>query len=180
MRVYQRVDKLCEKCGVGFSVPHYRREKARFCCASCRSASVAAQHLNNGPKPWAAKNLQGHRHKSTSRFTKGRTPWNYGIKGTHLSPKSEFKKGRASDSRAEIGDVRERKCKGGHQRAFVKVSEPSGWRERAKVVWEQHNGPIPKGYVIHHKDRDTLNDKVENLEALTRADHINEHRSELR
>ena len=63
-------------------------------------------------------------------------------------------------------------------RAFIKISEPSGWRERARMVWEEVNGTIPKGNVIHHKDRDTLNDCAKNLEAMTRAEHINEHRGE--
>ena len=58
------------------------------------------------------------------------------------------------------------------------MSDPSGWRERAKVVWEEANGPIPKGCVIHHKDRDTLNDIAHNLEAMTRAEHLAEHRAE--
>jgi len=176
MRVYQRSDKVCEQCGADFTVPYYRREKARFCCASCRSAFIAAEHLNKGPKPWAAKNLEGHRHKSTSCFPKGNKPWNAGVKGIHLSPETEFPKGQQSHKRAEIGAVRIRKCKGDHLRAFVKVSEPSGWRERARVVWEYHNGRVPKGYVIHHKDRDTLNDEIGNLQAMTRAEHIEEHR----
>lgn len=66
------------------------------------------------------------------------------------------------------------------RRAFVKVANPSEWRERAKINWEKENGPIPAGRVIHHKDRDVLNDAIENLAALTRAEHINEHRTELR
>jgi hypothetical protein len=180
MRVYQRADKVCEQCGVVFTVPHYRRQKARFCSAKCKGAFIAAKHLNKGPKPWAAAILAKHRHKSTSRFPKGHTPWNAGVKGIHLSPETEFQKGQPSHKRAEIGAVRIRKCKGDQLRAFVKVSDPSGWRERAKVVWEQHNGPIPKGYVIHHKDRDTLNDGIDNLQALTRAEHIEDHRGDWR
>ena len=40
-------------------------------------------------------------------------------------------------------------------------------------VWEFHNGPIPKGYEVHHKDENTLNNDPSNLEAIT----ISEHRS---
>jgi len=178
VRNYNRVEKKCEQCGADFNVPHYRRNKAKFCCASCRSAFIAAAHLNKGSKPWAAKNLDGHRHKSTSRFSKGNTPWNAGAKGIHLSAETEFKKGRPSERRAEVGAVRIRKCKGDQLRAFVKVSEPGGWRERAKVVWEQHHGAIPRGHVIHHKDRDTLNDEIGNLQSMTRAEHIEEHRGD--
>ena len=100
------------------------------------------------------------------------------MKGIRLSPKTEFKKGMVSDKRAPVGEVRERKTKGGVVRAFVKVAEPNVWQVRAKVVLEQHNGPLPRGYVIHHKDRNPLNDDLENLQAMTRAEHIEEHRNE--
>ena len=176
MRNYTRAQKVCETCSAEFSVPHYRREKARFCSNTCKAAWVAKNYLNTGPKPWAAANLDGHRHKSKRNF--GGEPWNKGMKGIRLSPKTEFKKGMVSDKRAPVGEVRERKAKGGVVRAFVKVAEPNVWQVRAKVVWEQHNGPLPRGYVIHHKDRNPLNDDLENLQAMTRAEHIEEHRNE--
>jgi hypothetical protein len=33
--------------------------------------------------------------------------------------------------------------------------------------------------VIHHHDRNSLNDELENLRALTRKEHADEHRHEL-
>jgi len=42
-------------------------------------------------------------------------------------------------------------------------------------VWEEVNGPIPKGYEIHHKDFNKLNWNLENLELLTRMDHRRIH-----
>ncbi len=40
-------------------------------------------------------------------------------------------------------------------------------------VWITENNlkEIPKGYVIHHKDGDSLNDNIENLEILTDSEH---------
>ena len=178
MRNYTRTQKICETCGGDFSVPHYRKDKARFCSAACRSSWVAQNHLNKGPKPWAALNLDGHRHKSKSRFKQGQAPWNKGMSGIQLSPDTQFKPGRDSERRAPVGEVRERKTKGGVIRAFVKVAEPNVWQARAKLVWERHNGPLPRGMVIHHKDRNPLNDAPENLQAMTRAEHIEEHRNE--
>ena len=178
MRNYTRAQKVCETCDKDFSVPHYRKDKARFCSAACRSSWIAKTHLNKGSKPWAALNLDGHRHKSGSRFKQGQAPWNKGMSGIHLSPDTQFKPGRKSDRRAPIGEVRERKTKGGVVRAFVKVADPNVWQARAKVVWERHNGQLPRGMVIHHKDRNPLNDEPENLQAMTRAEHIEEHRNE--
>lgn len=116
----------------------------------------------------------------TGQFKPGQTSWNKGVKGLHLSPATEFKKGRQSLRKMPIGSVTIRQRKRDKKpRAWVKIAEPNIWRERAKVVWEDARGPLPKGYVIHHRDRDTLNDALHNLQALTRAEHINEHRHDL-
>ena len=38
-------------------------------------------------------------------------------------------------------------------------------------VWEHHNGSIPDGWDIHHKDEDRENNKIGNLECLPKAEH---------
>lgn len=45
-------------------------------------------------------------------------------------------------------------------------------------VWENINGPIPKGMDIHHKDGNKDNNEVENLEMLSRSDHQKIHAQE--
>ena len=42
-------------------------------------------------------------------------------------------------------------------------------------IWEKTNGPIPKGYSIHHIDGNKLNNKIENLEMLTHSEHHKKH-----
>jgi hypothetical protein len=81
-------------------------------------------------------------------------------------------------NRLPVGSIRIRKNSNNH-RAYIKVSEPSNWRERAKIVWEKANGSIPAGFVIHHVDGDPLNDSIENLALATRKDHMNIHRPTL-
>ena len=44
-----------------------------------------------------------------------------------------------------------------------------------QVVWEHHNGPIPEGHHVHHKDENTLNNDPGNLECLPRAVHLAGH-----
>ena len=45
-------------------------------------------------------------------------------------------------------------------------------------VWEMSHGLIPDGYDVHHKDGDRHNNDLDNLELLTKAEHIEHHRQE--
>lgn len=177
LRNHNRAHKVCEICEGAFTVPHYRRDRARFCSKSCRSAAIAREHLNKGRKPWAARNLDGHRHKSSSRFQEGHKPWNAGMKGLHLSPETEWKPGRESDRRLPFGTVTIRTDKAGKPRAWVKT--PDGWVPRAQAAYIAKYGAIPNGRVLHHSDGDTLNDRPSNLVPVTRPEHIAEHREDL-
>ena len=42
-------------------------------------------------------------------------------------------------------------------------------------VWINHFGAIPKGMDIHHKDGDKGNNEIENLEMMSRSDHLKRH-----
>lgn len=116
-----------------------------------------------------------------AKFMNGHKPWNKGLKGINLSPDTQFKPGCESNRKLPLGSVtvRHRKREK-HPRAWVKIAEPNVWRERARVVYEKKNGPVPRGFVIHHIDRDPLNDRPENLVAMSRRDHALEHEQDLR
>lgn len=67
-------------------------------------------------------------------------------------------------------------------RAWVKIQHGLGrqnWKPRAVLVWEKLNGPVPDSYVVHHENRDTLDDRPANLRLQTRAEHMDEHRHDL-
>lgn len=42
-------------------------------------------------------------------------------------------------------------------------------------VWINHHGAIPPGMDIHHKDGNPDNNEIENLEMLSRSDHLKKH-----
>lgn len=44
-------------------------------------------------------------------------------------------------------------------------------------VWEYYNGPIPKGYEVHHKDFNKANNDISNLILLTISEHRKLHAS---
>lgn len=44
-----------------------------------------------------------------------------------------------------------------------------------KMIYEESHGPVPLGFVIHHKDGDKRNNEIENLIALPRGEHTRLH-----
>ena len=118
---------------------------------------------------------KGSKPNSTT-FKKGFAPWNKGKKGIHLSPLSEFKKGQPGINHKNVGTKTIRIDKSHKKRCFIKISEPNIWIEYARFVWVQCNGEIPKGYLIHHIDGDSLNDIIDNLSLVTRKAHFEIHK----
>jgi HNH endonuclease. len=46
------------------------------------------------------------------------------------------------------------------------------------AVWEAHNGPLPAGCHVHHRDGNWSNNAPENLECVTRLEHAARHKGE--
>lgn len=44
------------------------------------------------------------------------------------------------------------------------------WRYLSRVVWEEHNGPIPEGMCISFKDGDNMNCDISNLMMITKSE----------
>lgn len=42
-----------------------------------------------------------------------------------------------------------------------------------RLIWTAFVGPIPEGYVIHHRDHDGCNNRLENLEMMTQRENCN-------
>ena len=123
--------------------------------------------------------LVGNQHAAGSgpnrtSFKKGLVPWNKDLKGIHLSPATEFKKGQKSLRRMPEGTITQRKHKGDGFRNWIKIGDHC-WVEFAKSIWQLQHGAIIPGDVIHHMDGDSLNDHLDNLIAMPRADHPTFH-----
>ena len=92
-----------------------------------------------------------------------------------------FSKGRDNGRKVDIGTVTIRRDKSGRSRAWVKIADNGNsydWKLRAVVVWESKHGPLKPGKLVHHKDRDTLNDSIRNLQEMTRSEHLAEHKKD--
>ena len=67
---------------------------------------------------------------------------------------------------------------GKHSRRYFWGRRESGDKKKVALhvaVWEHHNGPVPDGYVVHHKDGNPLNNDVANLECVTISHHCEIH-----
>lgn len=102
----------------------------------------------------------------TGRFTKGQTSWNKGKSfcAGGRSAETRFKKGNRPVNHRPVGS--ERISKDGY--VEVKVEEPRKWRFKHLVVWEEHYGPVPDGYIVTFRDNDKTNINPENLMLMTR------------
>jgi hypothetical protein len=45
------------------------------------------------------------------------------------------------------------------------------------AIWEAKYGPVPRGYVVHHKDFNPLNNRLSNLVLMERQAHTDLHRN---
>lgn len=60
------------------------------------------------------------------------------------------------------------------ERYYTCVND-NGFRVYHRDLWEKHKGPIPKGFHIHHRDENPLNNSLDNLECLSPAEHAQRH-----
>ena len=63
------------------------------------------------------------------------------------------------------------------KRRFVHTGR--GWRVQYRWVWEAAFGTQPDGHHIHHRDFNSLNDRLDNLQLLPEEDHEALHRDQM-
>lgn len=100
----------------------------------------------------------------TGRFEKGQESWNKGTKGLTKANKTSFRQGHKPINHKKIGS--ERVNVDGYTE--IKVAEPNVWRAKHRVIWEKHNGKIPKESAIIFADGDKSNLCITNLILVTR------------
>ena len=131
-----------------------------------------------------------------TRWQRGHKPWNKDLKGIHLSPASEFKKGclrgRAARRWRPIGTITIRydklfpwqhsrrhntgKHRKGEPRRWIKIRDDglpqNRWVPYARFLWEKRHGLVPAGYLIVHRDGNQMNDIIDNLIIVDRRLHL--------
>lgn len=99
-------------------------------------------------------------------FPKGHVPWNKGLKGIDIGGKeTQFKKGNIPSNYRPVGS--ERVNADGY--AEIKIADPNTWELKHRIIWKEHNGPIPDGFVVIFGDGDKTNFNIDNLVLVSRA-----------
>ncbi|MFA6204424.1 MAG: HNH endonuclease signature motif containing protein [Gallionella sp.] len=123
--------------------------------------------------PDACRLRRGGHGGESYRFPKGHVPFNKGMKGV-VHPGTEatqFKKGHKPHTWKPIGS--ERICDGYLQRKMTETGYPPfDWRPVHILLWEEHNGPVPEGYVVMFKDKNKQNICIENLECISKGERL--------
>ena len=101
-----------------------------------------------------------------TKFQKGHTPYNKGVPRPGWRNNGTFKKGHISPLRRKIGD--ERMNRDGYWE--VKVDNPSVWKLKHKLIYEQHYGPLPEGGIILFADGNKSNFDIDNLILTTQRE----------
>ena len=153
-------------------------------CHHCGTPLVNLELNTNGFPKYKKCSCLTQRKANSGSFKKGNVAWNNGLKGIHLSPSSEFKKGKLVGSDHPS-------WKGGEQlnaNDCVYVSVGANKRVRRPVkIYQDEYGKIPKGWILYHIDKNKHNDDLDNLIAIPRAiliminaDRINANYQELK
>lgn len=110
--------------------------------------------------------IKNHNLKSgiDCRFTKGSTPHNKGVKGVGGWEPTQFKKGNRPANYLPIGSERVN----GDDYIDIKIEDPNKWKGKHILIWEQHNGAVPKGHVVIFADRNNRNFDINNLILVSR------------
>lgn len=110
-------------------------------------------------------------------FKKGSIPMN---KGQKMSAEvyarcsaTMFKKGNTPKNHRPVGS--ERVTRDGY--VEVKVAEPNKWKLKHRLIWEEANGKIPKGYNIQFRNGDSLDLRIENLYIIDRKSQMRDENS---
>lgn len=119
--------------------------------------------------------LAEHPKSVATRFKKGSVPPNKGKNEDQFrSPEAnerckatQFKKGHTPANAKPVGY--ERVCKEDGY-VYIKVDGVNKMVLKHRWLWEQANGPIPKGYNITFKDGNRQNCELSNLVLMSRAD----------
>ena len=163
-----------------------------------RTCVDIAEWVHHTPRGVEAKALslglrkpEGYKeeHCKGSRFQKGHVPFNKGKKqaewineeGARKIAAHQFKKGQvrlSSHTYRPVG-YEHTHTSNGRKYVYIKIAADRKMVLKHRWLWEQANGPIPKGCNVQFKDGNTLNCVLENLYLISRAKQLRKNFDDL-
>jgi hypothetical protein len=130
------------------------------------------KHFGTSFKTTQIGHLKGDlnlRNGNDTKFKKGCVSANKGHKMSEAQKKkiehTWFKKGQKPINYCEVGTERI------NVEGYVEIKTINKkWVSKHRLVWEQHHGPIPKGYTVVFLDDDTTNCNIDNLRLISRPE----------
>jgi hypothetical protein len=61
------------------------------------------------------------------------------------------------------------------EKGYIREYHEGKLRMQHVIVWEQHNGPIPPGMQIHHRNHIKDDNRIKNLQLVTPTEHKRIH-----
>ena len=190
------IEKVCQICGKAFSVPHWRKETAKYCSTDCQRESLhGAKNVvcTNCGKPFHMKLYRMQRSLrnmgyfcSRSCVVAYRKIWfrgannhQYGLKG-HLNASFKGaevlnKNNKNVDVVAYAPDRYDADKRGRVTKHRLLVEE--NWQLYRQDAFDVINGQhvLKKGFDVHHVDGNHNNNELSNLAVLTRGEHVKAH-----
>jgi len=113
---------------------------------------------------------------ATAWFKPGQTPWNKGLKGWKPPgvETTRFQPGNRPHTWRPIGSI----AKNGDGIWTIKLREKTPGQPANNIIplhvhlWEQAHGQIPDGHVVRFKDGNSDHVELDNLELVSRAEHL--------
>jgi hypothetical protein len=144
----------------------------------CKETAEVARMLNltSSQVRTRAKRLKLHKNqdilvmiRENGMFLKGHVPFNKGKKQHEYmseevierSKATRFKKGQIPPNTRRIGDERI------NVYGYVEVKTDKGFILKHRLIWEEKNGPVPKGCILRFKNGNKQDLRIENIELLT-------------
>lgn len=123
------------------------------------NVDITYKNLSSAAKRYGIKN------GVNAQFPKGQVPFNKGMKGVNFGGKeTQFKTGNKPHNYKPVGTERIN----GDGYVDIKVADPKKWKGKHVVVWEQANGPVPRGHAVIFGDGNRRNFEVDNLILVSR------------
>lgn len=159
--------KIAEQLGRKLSSVYVRAQRLQL--------SKSAEYLAG---PLSVRTRPGHQRGGATRFKKGQTPPNKGLRRPGWAPgrmrENQFTPGQLPHNTVPIGTETLRSD--GY--VWVKVTEDRrparrNWVSKHQALYEAAHGPIPAGHIVRFRDNDKTNFALDNLECVSRRDHVN-------